>query len=86
MLGAFGSVVNGAWYDNDNDNDLFRLGGLFGLYVDLYCFRFVLNEKTRQCSTATNTILHLRAFHLLNGCSTVTSTTVRLLGLLSDVT
>ena len=35
----------------------FDFGGLLGLYVDLYsCLRFVLNEKTRQYSTATNTI------------------------------
>ena len=30
----------------------------------------MLNEKTRQYSTATNTIVQLRAFHLLNGGST----------------
>ena len=49
----------------------FDFGGLLGLYVDLYsCLRFVLNEKTRQYSTATNTI-YIRAFHLPNGCSTM---------------
>ena len=49
----------------------FDFGGLFGLYVDLYsCLRFVLNEKTRQYSTATNTI-YIRAFHLPNGCNTI---------------
>ena len=60
----------------DSDSDLivicFDFGGLLALYyVDLYsCLRFVLNEKTRQYSTATNTI-YIRAFHLPNGCSTM---------------
>ena len=42
-----------------------------GLYVDLYCVSDSCSmKKTRQYSTATNTI-YIRAFHLLNGCSTI---------------
>ena len=68
--------------DNDNDNDLFRLGGLFGLYVDLYVSDSCLMKK--HASTAPPQIQYY-ILHLLNGCSTINSTTVRLLGLLSDV-
>ena len=49
----------------------FDFGGLVGpICRSILCLRFVLNEKTRQYSTATNTI-YIRAFHLLNGCSTI---------------
>ena len=68
--------------DNDNDNDLFRLGGLLGLYVDLYVSDSCLMNK--HASTAPPQIQYY-ILHLLNGCSTINSTTVRLLGLLSDV-
>ena len=66
----------------DNDNDLFRLGCLLGLYVDLYVSDSCLMKK--HASTAPPQIQYY-ILHLLNGCSTINSTTVRLLGLLSDV-
>ena len=65
----------------DNDNDLFRLGGLLGLYVDLYVSDSCL--MTKHASTAPPQTQYY-ILHLLNGCSTINSTTVRLLGLLSD--
>ena len=80
-MGAVTAQLHGS-FDNDNDNDLFRLGGLLGLYVDLYVSDSCLMNK--HASTAPPQIQYY-ILHLLNGCSTINSTTVRLLGLLSDV-
>ena len=81
QLGCESHSITCVSYDNDNDNDLFRLGGLLGLYVDLYVSDSCL--MTKHASTAPPQTQYY-ILHLLNGCSTINSTTVRLLGLLSD--
>ena len=55
--------------------------GPISVYVDLYVSDSCL--MTKHASTAPPQTQYY-ILHLLNGCSTINSTTVRLLGLLSD--